>query len=827
MRERRGGMRQFIRNLYLLGLALALAVGINSYSGLRHLEAPLRRELQRRTEAELQHLVGSIASSFGQMENDLNTAAYYVGVETDPVKTHHFLASLLENREYLAMYVASPGNPIVYVDGWIPPADFQAESRPWYRQAVGEGRAVYTAPYLDAAAERWVVTAAKPVYDSREQLLGVLGIDRSLDEVLSILEQVSTVEESHAFVFNARGELVLISSSLQEPDLDRICHLVDCTALEGLDQGTVSAQVGSVPGLLHWQTLEESGFIVAAFAPEYVVLGSSARTQQILGTVLFTFVGGLTVMVFFLRLHIVGPMRALERDILAISLEGDFSYRLPTGGDRALGQLRRTLNDTLQKVQEHFLRILEQRKELAAAYDQLVAHEQELQGQYRQIKEQQEQIRLLAEVDSLTGLYNRRKFQEDLKAELARGASGAVFMLDLDDFKLINDTLGHSFGDEVLRHLANLMRERLPREAACYRLGGDEFLVVLKRPLVEDSLRLYLDEFSRLMAQFVPHRDQQHPLTCSMGVVCYPQDGRTVDELLSKADIALHHAKKAGKNRCQLFDSSLAAAFSGRMQLEEDLVEAVQNHDFYLVYQPVVDARTGRTAYLEALLRLKGQDIPPSVFIPIAEELDLTVSLGRWVIGQVTAQLQKWQVEGVPLVPVAVNLSPKQFYDPDLLSLLRKELEEKGLACSHLELEITEAVLLDYPQQAVEVSRKLRALGFTVVLDDYGTGYSSIDYLARLGAKRVKLHETLTVKLSDYLPVLEGLLTITHGLGMEVVAEGVEQMEQARFLSEVGCDFLQGFIFSHPVEEEAAKGLLTTDFGPLLGLEREEKKEES
>ncbi|NMB02753.1 MAG: EAL domain-containing protein [Firmicutes bacterium] len=811
-------MKAFIRKIYLLGIVFALAAGLTTFLGLQFLEAPLRREQARRTEAEIEYIVGEISATLSHVEKDLNTAAYYIRTEPDQQKIYHFLSEILEyNSPYLAIYLATPENLITYVGGWIPPPEFDVRSRPWYRAATREGKLIYTEPYLDAAEERWVITVANPIYDTDGELLGVVGIDGALVDMLAFLR-------GQSFIFSDAGELIVTSSDFDPAELEGLSSVFGDSKLDQT-QGGSPVRFGAVEGSLHWKTLPESGFIVATFMPDSQISAGELRNQLVIDTVVFSFIVALLVLLIFLRVYIVLPMRELERDILAISLEDDVSYRLPVANKDSLRSLRESLNITLHKIQERFEQIVYQREELSAAYSQLIVHEQELQDQYNQIKQQREQIRQLAEVDALTGLYNRRKFQEDLSALLEIGESGAVFMLDIDDFKYINDTQGHSHGDRVLWSVARFMEQKLPSEAVAYRFGGDEFLIVVRREIDVSKIRLYIDEVSNLLDVLLPIQGKNNRITCSMGVVRYPDDGTTVDELLIKADIALHHAKRAGKNRHQFFEWSMAAVFSERMQLEEVLVEAIQNGAFELVYQPVVETATGQVAYFEALVRLQGHSISPAEFVPIAEELDLTRTMGYWVIQQALNHLTECHKTATRARAVSVNLSPKQFYDENLIPFLREQLTQKNVDGSFLELEITEAVLLDHPEEALKVIEQLKSLGVKLALDDYGSGYSSIDYLTRIKADRLKLHESLTGKYWDYKPVMEGLISIAHGLGMSVVAEGVERLEEARFLHKVNCDYLQGYLFSKPVSVQETLEIRNQDYSHLLCIEQKKEKE--
>ena len=385
----------------------------------------------------------------------------------------------------------------------------------------------------------------------------------------------------------------------------------------------------------------------------------------------------------FLRIHVSFPGNSLEP--LAI-LDDDVTYRCTARKNNSLGLFRETLNVSLQKAQEHYEHVNRQKEELAGAYNQLMAHEQTLQKQYYQIKENEEKIRFLAEHDALTGLLNRRKFQDDLQDILDSGTPGAVFLLDIDDFKNINDTQGHHFGDSILRAAAELLQEEIPSDATAYRFGGDEFVIIVRHSFELERIPVYVDRINSRLQSALRER-KRSSITCSMGVVRFPLDGATVEEILIKADIALHHAKNTGKHCYVVFEESMEAMFSERVKMENILSAAVRTGGFYLVYQPIVEFSTGKVACLEALVRLKDHDVLPDEFVPIAEESDLILPLGYWVIREVMQQIARWQEEGRRTKPVSVNLSTKQFHDPNLVGYLREQLDETGIEPSLFEVE--------------------------------------------------------------------------------------------------------------------------------------------
>ena len=294
------------------------------------------------------------------------------------------------------------------------------------------------------------------------------------------------------------------------------------------------------------------------------------------------------------------------------------------------------------------------------------------------------------------------------------------------------------------------------------------------------------NELKRMLDQVLSNLSKPHTVegkrnsfSASVGVVRYPYDGTSVEQLLVKADIAMYNAKQLGRNRYVFFEGNMSAKFAERVHVQHILQEAVQTGGFRLVYQPIVDAATGEVAYLEALVRLRDHDLAPAVFIAAAEESDLILAIGRWVIKEAIGQLAVWRDAGTGLKPISINLSPKQFYDHGFVDLLREELESHQIDPAFREMEITETALIECSKETFRVIDSIRGLGVKMALDDFGTGYLSIKYITNIPVDRIKLDRSMILGLPDALPVMEGLIRIAHSLGMEVVAEGIEETAEA------------------------------------------------
>jgi diguanylate cyclase (GGDEF)-like protein/PAS domain S-box-containing protein len=436
---------------------------------------------------------------------------------------------------------------------------------------------------------------------------------------------------------------------------------------------------------------------------------------------------------------------------------------------------------------------------------------------YTDITEQHraaEAIERLAHRDSLTGLANRYTLEarlDQLVADARRhDRQLAVMFLDMDNFKAINDTLGHGIGDQFLCQVAQRLTGTVRDNDIVARLGGDEFVVVLAEVLEPQDASGVASKIIDALNQPVLLGSHALRASASIGICFYPQDGRDRGALMQSADIAMYHAKAAGKGVYHFFDSAMMTAASSRLELERALREAVSQQQFVLHYQPQLDGAGQRAIGVEALIRWQkpgGELVPPNDFIPLAEELGLINEMGDWALRTACHTLARWRQRGLRHLTMAVNLSALQLRNPDLPQRIADALHDSGLPGQALTLEITESVAMQDPQASIERLGLIRALGVRLAIDDFGTGYSSLAYLKRLPLDYLKLDRAFVQDLETDVndaAICTATIGLAHNLGFAVVAEGVETLAQLRYLANLGCDAFQGFHFSRPLPEAAA-----------------------
>jgi diguanylate cyclase (GGDEF)-like protein len=426
----------------------------------------------------------------------------------------------------------------------------------------------------------------------------------------------------------------------------------------------------------------------------------------------------------------------------------------------------------------------------------------------------------LASEDPLTGLPNRRVFRSALDrmnqerdqrpGDDRRSREFAVLFLDLDRFKVINDTLGHRVGDLLLREVAKRLKASLRPTDELARLGGDEFAIMI--PSLESRTELEVLAGGLVEAVVKPYEIDGYQIrtSISIGIAIGPDDGKSADDLLIAADLALYAVKAGGRGSYKFYQSSMSTEFNERRQIETDLREAIERNELELYYQPIVDLRRKVITGFEALVRwhhpVNGM-VAPANFIPVAEDSGLILPLGEWVLAEACRSAAKWPND----FKIAVNLSPVQFSDPNLLSMIEGMLAETGLAPDRLELEITERIFMDNGEVTLETLRRLKQLGVRISMDDFGTGYSSLSYLRSFPFDKIKVDRVFVSDLgegTEHMVIVQAVVSIANALGMTATAEGVETDEQRQILAGLGCDEAQGYLFGHPVPIEEVSAVI-------------------
>jgi diguanylate cyclase (GGDEF)-like protein/PAS domain S-box-containing protein len=436
-------------------------------------------------------------------------------------------------------------------------------------------------------------------------------------------------------------------------------------------------------------------------------------------------------------------------------------------------------------------------------------------------KRLEEKMRHMAFHDYLTGLPNRRSFDQKLHSllENSNHQKFAVMFFELERLKQINDTLGNLAGDELLKQVSERIMQLVKANHLAARINGDEFAIIMEDVQSIEEPTILAQEITRLISEPYFIESYELYITSAIGISIYPNNGHSAEELIRNADAALYHAKQRGKNNYQVYNSSMDIESYKLFTLERDMRAALKNNELYLEYQPRVDTQTGRILSAEALIRWNHSDwgrVSPAEFIPVAEESGLILDIGDYVIEKVCEQIQIWKKKGLNAVPISVNISPQRFLKNDLVSVFKSAFTQYGIEPTLIELELTESSLINYSENVIAALTELGELGVKIALDDFGTGYSSITQLKQYKFDVLKIDKSF-IQNMDKSPedtvITANLIQLAHGLNMEVVAEGVETFGQYQFLRQKECDQIQGFLFSKPLphhifEQKLSAGIL-------------------
>ncbi len=424
--------------------------------------------------------------------------------------------------------------------------------------------------------------------------------------------------------------------------------------------------------------------------------------------------------------------------------------------------------------------------------------------------------------DTLTGLPNRILFRDRLEQAIASARRNSrllgVCILDLDSFKKVNESLGHSAGDSLLIEVSKHLKETLRVTDTIAHAGGDEFYLILTDIADTNAISAVAKKIVESFNQPFVIDGYEVVVTMSIGISTFPNDSDSEEQLIKNADAALHHVKESGKNNFQFFSKEMNSYAIEKLEMETKLRKAVEHEELFLLYQPQINIDEGKIIGTEALIRWNNPEkgiIPPLKFIPLAEETGLIVPIGRWVIFEACRQNKIWQEKGLPPIKVSVNISPIQFEQENLFEDIKEALAVTGLSPEYLEVELTESTLMKNAENTIQIINELKKMGVSVSIDDFGTGYSSLSYLKKFNVSSLKIDRSFVKDITtstDDAAIVRAIINMSHSLNLEVIAEGVETADQNLFLKNAECTIIQGYFFSKPVSAAEIETMLLKGF---------------
>ncbi|GAA0180000.1 hypothetical protein SH2C18_27710 [Clostridium sediminicola] len=644
--------------------------------------------------------------------------------------------------------------------------DYNYSVRPWYIELLkNNGEIIVSSPYSEVTSKEHVVSVVAPIMKESEEdkdvkyNIGQVSIDIKIERIKEYISNYSLGEDGHAILITGDGKYVTFPKGWSEKD-----NILDEEGtLSELGQKMIAGEIGvgeydynGVAVYFAYAPVGINGWAVGAYIPK-AEIDKQIYLFNIMSILLL--VAAITIIAIF---------------IIILRLKND--------------------NKELSKVND---KLLMKDKELRVQYN-------EIQTYANKLKEKEEYIRDLAYLDPLTGLPNRRQFIENLYKSIEDRNSGAVIMLDLDNFKDINDTLGHIYGDKVLIKISEILSGYNDKNTFISRFGGDEFLILLNTQDSSTCVKLFVKKIVDIFNNKIIIDNDEIYISVSIGVSLFPQHCNSVNELIMNADTAMYHVKKSGKNNYIFFNENMKSKLMEKKKVEKILHQALREKSFELFYQPQVDVMTGEQVAAEALLRLKDSKISPAVFIPVAEETGRIIEIGRRVVEEVARQQSEWKEKGIKLRPIAINFSAEQINDHNFIPFLKDTLKKYDIEPQYIDIEITESVFMNNEYKTIEFLNELKSMGVSISLDDFGTGYSSISYLTFIPVDKIKLDKSLIDEFlaNGEINVISNIIALAHSLDLVVVAEGVEDKGQSQLLLKSNCDYIQGYLYSKPVTAE-------------------------
>ncbi|MFN2363756.1 MAG: EAL domain-containing protein [Halarsenatibacteraceae bacterium] len=816
---------KFMVYVGLLVVILSLGLGVSSYLNT---SSAIKEEVETRLPSKAEDISMVVRSRLDIIKAELEAVASRSEIKSmDWEEIKPVLAAEKNRTEYATIALVEPDGTTRYPDN-----DSLYLGDRGYVQEAFAGSSNISDILVSRVTEEPVVMAAAPVTEDGE-VVGVLIARLLANDIINIIGDIEIGEAGFAYMINDAGNVVAhrnidfvmeqfnpISAVENENNFKQLADISGFEQLAG-NNGAESlaedftAMINNQSGFRRYNSLEGkdsylgynqvpgTNWMVAVSIPVDQVLNNlySTRNSIFLITIPILII---TLLIMFIEANsLTAPLNSLSQVIKRMS-KFDLSYRRSDDKSPANPRIDFDLDNVLEKtklIDCNISEILDIKSSFVELVHEIDYSYKQLESYNEEITSLNEKLGYLAEHDPLTELPNRRKFKQVLNQELEQEEPGAVFLFDLDNFKEINDTKGHVFGDRVLKKVGRKLAALKNDKLFVSRYGGDEFLLLV-RLNNKTKVETYIEQIREALEQPLLIDDNFIHLGFSLGVAYYPDDSRNVDQLITYADTAMYQAKKSQKGHSLFFQDYMKTELETKNNIKGILRQALKEDGFELVYQPEVDLISGQASVLEALLRLKNYDISPGVFIPIAEESNLIVEIGRWVTKEAVRQLVKWRQQGLELKPVAINFSVNQLNDKGYLDFLENRLQSNDLSPDLIEIEITESIFLENKKETIKFLDKLKDLGVKLVLDDFGTGYSSISYLSYVPVDKIKLDRSLIDRYLQFenLQSLKKLIAFFRSMDLQVVTEGIEEKEEYLLLSNCACNLVQGYFFSKPME---------------------------
>jgi len=665
------------------------------------------------------------------------------------------------------------------------PADFDPRTREYYKAAYESRKIHWSQPYIDIATKGLVITSA--MYIQFKDIDGVIGVDINLNEIPVILS-ASQIGETGFSLLVSEENRIIADSSLEM--IDKPLEVIDDP--EFIELNIITGIATTDKGTYYLRRINQSNMRLISFLPHSDVAQSVRQANQFVTLMLLISFLISAILTYFITRRIIKPIKRLEATMKE-SETSDTMISLEMHTNDEIDTLIRGYNTLAEHVNM-------QNEELVTLSNNLIESERKLQKQYEKVSE-------LAYTDHLTGLPNRVRFEEETKRYIGDGEPFAMMYMDLDNFKYINDTYGHNYGDVVLQIISKRIKECCLKEHFSSRISGDEF-AILSRSISENELGKMAQKLLKTISQPIYYNELEFIITGTIGISQYPYDGKNYEDLLSNADIAVHEAKSLSKNHYLIISTDLRDDMLNRVILENQLLNAISNDELYLSYQSLIDFKTKKEYGFEALCRWENSQlgfVSPEVFIPLAEKTLLINTIGKFVLEEAVCFGSKLYEQTGQFYEMNVNVSLLELHQEGFVDQVVNILDKYNFPSEFLNIELTESVASDSSATIRQKIDKLRMLGIGLSIDDFGSGYSSLNQLTKISVTHLKIDRLLIVEATKdqaVFQLLHGIVEFAHIIDLKVIAEGIEDKHMEMLMMKMNIDYAQGYLYSKPIREK-------------------------
>ncbi len=789
-----------------------ITISLFSIISFNNLKKSLEIQYKNESQLVLKHTLGTFEDQASNIENILEQLSNSP-ILTSKHSSSREISTLLQTYQKLSptkgkiVYGLENGGFYQGIYDYIP-SDFNPVEQEWYKLAKkSNGEIIWTEPYLDYMSQEIVMTAAKSL-EGTNGFQGVIAIDFNLVDMSKDISSAKIGEDGLVMLLNRNGTIIanrdnyMIGESLFDNQFVQM--------KKDTNQRYVPFFIQGKDYLLHSGTIRRNGMIIVTAISQEEISQNLIKSHLpilIMGALCLLIFGVIT---YIATLRGVRPLEKLGT-LMGYVEKGDYSVTAKISDYKEISRLAKGFNSMIKAIKRRDEKLLVSNQELKIAEGKLRCKYDELKESQRILKESEEKILRLASHDSLTGLLNRRSLLEILNKSFENGQDQslkAVIFIDLDNFKNINDSLGHSYGDQVVMEVANKLKSLSHSKKDVARISGDEFIIVIHELTSIEEVEKIAKEIKSLFDLPLLIDSKVLNITASVGLALYPLHAKTSEELLKIADMAMYYAKGAGKNGYKIFDDGVKQEVEDKLIMEHGIRECMERDEFELYFQPIYNMTEGRVTCIEALLRTHTPSLSNyniSQIIQTAEATGQIIEIDKWVIKHACIAIQKMNQNVKQPLKISINISAVHIMQLDFVDNIKGIVEESGVRPEWIGLEITETSLMESFESNKKKLEEIKELGIAIYLDDFGTGYSSLSYLNSLPIDRVKIDKSfidVMLQSEKDRKIVKAIIKLAQNIGLHVVAEGVEDKEQFESLHNDQCESIQGYYISKPVRYE-------------------------